>query len=221
MSERREFEFNDKHFHWLAKLVKEKTGIALSDQKQDLVYGRLARRLRKLDLDNFDQYCKLLKNDTNNELVEFVNSITTNLTSFYREPHHFEFLSNTALKYLLNARQQEKRLRIWSAGCSTGEEPYTIAMTVLETVPNINNWDIKILATDIDTNVLDKARQGIYNMEKVTGLSKQRLQKWFLKSKKDQGPEEIKASPCLQELITFKQLNLMEGWPMQGKFKCN
>ena len=218
LSGRREFEFKDKHFHWLAKLVKEKTGIALSDQKQDLVYGRLVRRLRKLNLDNFDQYCKFLKNDTKDELVEFVNSITTNLTSFYREPHHFEYLSNTVLRYLFNVRQREKRLRIWSAGCSTGEEPYTIAMTVLETAPNINNWDIKILATDIDTNVLEKARQGIYRMDKATGLSKQHLQKWFLKSKNNQWPEEIKVSPRLQELITFKQLNLMEEWPMKGKF---
>ena len=128
MEKRREFEFTDKHFNWLVDLVMDKTGITLSDQKRDLVYGRLARRLRKLDLNNFDQYCDLLKQNSEEELVEFVNSITTNLTSFYREPHHFEYLSNTVLKYLLQQRNQEKRIRIWSAGCSTGEEPYSIAI---------------------------------------------------------------------------------------------
>ena len=216
MEKRREFEFTDKHFNWLVDLVMDKTGITLSDQKRDLVYGRLARRLRKLDLNNFDQYCDLLKQNSEEELVEFVNSITTNLTSFYREPHHFEYLSNTVLKYLLQQRNQEKRIRIWSAGCSTGEEPYTIAMTVLETVPNISNWDIKILATDIDTNVLSRASEGIYQEEKINGVSKERLNKWFLKSKNK--PGEVKVSPKLRELITFKQLNLMGDWPMKGKF---
>ncbi len=161
IKKQREFEFTQKHFNWLKQLVMDRAGISLSDQKSDLVYGRLARRLRKLDLDNFDQYCTLLKNDTGEELIEFVNSITTNLTSFFREKHHFEFLSKTALEYLLNERKQEKRLRIWSAGCSSGEEPYSIAMTILNKVPNIQAWDIKILATDIDTNILSKAKQGI------------------------------------------------------------
>ena len=216
MSDRREFKFTDKHFNWLVKLVMEKTGIALSHQKRDLVYGRLARRLRKLNLDDFDQYCNLLKQESEEELVEFVNSITTNLTSFYREPHHFEYLANTVLKYLLQRRNQERRIRIWSAGCSTGEEPYTIAMTVLENIPNIKNWDIKILATDIDTNVLSRASDGIYLEERLNGINKERMEKWFLKSRNN--PGEVKVNPKLRELITFKQLNLMEDWPMKGPF---
>jgi chemotaxis protein methyltransferase CheR len=218
MEERREFEFTDKHFNWLIKLVMKKTGITLSDQKRDLVYGRLARRLRKLNLDNFDQYCDLLKTNPEGELVEFVNSITTNLTSFYREAHHFEYLSDTVLKYLLLKRKQEKRIRIWSAGCSTGEEPYTIAMTLRESIPNIDKWDVKILATDIDTNVLARASEGVYKKEKVNGISSTRLKKWFLKPANDSDSDEIKVSPKLRELITFKELNLMKDWPMKGQF---
>jgi chemotaxis protein methyltransferase CheR len=215
--EQREFELTDKHFNWFVKMVMEKTGITLSDQKRDLVYGRLARRLRKLNFDNFDQYISLLKNNPGSEMVDFVNSITTNLTSFYREAHHFEYLGDTVIKYLLNARKSEKRLRIWSAGCSTGEEPYTIAMTLNENIPNIKSWDVKILATDIDTNVLAKASAGVYQKERVNGISKTRLKKWFVKP--DSGnTSEIRVSPKLRELITFKQLNLMEDWPMKGKF---
>jgi chemotaxis protein methyltransferase CheR len=218
LSNDREFEFTDKHFNWLIELIMEKTGITLSEQKRDLVYGRLARRLRKLNLDNFDQYCDLLKENPEGELVEFVNSITTNLTSFYREAHHFEYLSSTVLKYLQQQRRQEKRIRIWSAGCSTGEEPYTIAMTLRESIPDINSWDVKILATDIDTNVLARASEGIYQKEKINGVSDGRFNKWFLKPGKNGNSDEVKVSPKLKELITFKQLNLMEGWPMKGKF---
>lgn len=217
MSDRPEFEFTDKHFNWFVKLVMQKTGITLSDQKRDLVYGRLARRLRKLNLSNFDQYCKLLNDNPEEEMVDFVNAVTTNLTSFYREAHHFEYLSNTVLKYLHEKRRAEKRIRIWSAGCSTGEEPYTIAMTLRESMPDLDNWDVKILATDIDTNVLAKASEGIYQKDKMTGVSKERLRKWFLKPASDDSPN-VKVSPKIRELITFKQLNLMNDWPMKGQF---
>ncbi len=217
VSDRREFEFNDRHFNWIAEQVKEKAGIALTDKKKDLVYGRLARRLRKLNINSFDSYCRLLEQDSGEELVEFINSITTNLTSFYREAHHFEYLTDTSLKYLLKARASERRLRIWSAGCSTGEEPYTIAITLRETMPNIEDWDVKILATDIDTNVLNTAREGIYRADKATGLSEEHIKKWFLKPSTGDN-NLIKAGPKLKELITFKQLNLMQAWPMKGQF---
>ena len=195
----------------------EMTGITLSDQKRDLVYGRLARRLRKLNLNDFDQYIELLKQNPEGEMIEFVNSITTNLTSFYREKHHFEYLSGTVLKYLLQARRQEKRIRIWSAGCSTGEEPYTLAMTLRESIPNIDSWDVKILATDIDTGVLAKAKAGVYQKDRINGVSEAQFKKWFLKPSENNS-DEVKVSPKLQELITFKQLNLMNAWPMKGKF---
>jgi len=212
-----EFKFTDKHFNWISALVMDKTGINLTEKKRELVYGRLARRLRKLNIDNFDEYLDLLKENSEAEMIDFVNSITTNLTSFYREKHHFEYLSDTVLKYLQKQRRQEKRIRIWSAGCSTGEEPYTIAMTLYESIPNIKSWDVKILATDIDTDVLAIASAGVYQKKRISDVSDAQFKKWFLKSSREDS-ENIKINPKLRELITFKQLNLMENWPMKGQF---
>ncbi len=217
MNNNHEFDFTDKHFNWFVNLVMDKTGIALSDKKRELVYSRLARCLRRLKFNSFDQYIELLKERPEDEMVEFVNSITTNLTNFYREAHHFEYLGGTVLKYLQQQRRQEKRIRIWSAGCSTGEEPYTIAMTLRESIPDIDRWDIKILATDIDTNVLAKASEGIYQKERINGINNTRLKKWFLKPSSSDSPD-VKVSSKLKELITFKQLNLMHNWPMKGQF---
>lgn len=217
MEKQREFSFTDKHFDVLRNLVREHTGIALSDIKKELVYGRLSRRLRKLNMGDFDSYLKLLKKDGNDELGDFVNSVTTNLTSFFREDHHFQYLQTTLLPMLMSRRKDNRRIRIWSAGCSTGQEPYSIAMVVRETVPNIDNWDIKILATDIDTNVLATAEQGVYDPKKVEGVSKTRLQRWFMKGKGDKS-DLVRVKPELRELITFRQLNLLKGWPMQGLF---
>jgi chemotaxis protein methyltransferase CheR len=218
LGDRREFEFTAKHFQWFVTLVMDKTGITLSDKKEDLVYGRLARRLRKLNFNGFDQYQDYLLANPEDEMVEFINSITTNLTSFYREAHHFEFLGGTLLKKLLHDRRDEKRIRIWSAGCSTGEEPYTIAMTLCESIPNIDSWDVKILATDIDTNVLARASEGIYKKDKINGIGEARLKKWFLKPKDSANFTEVRVSPKIRNLITFKELNLMEAWPMKGPF---
>lgn len=217
MSKKREFEFTDRHFDVLRELVREHTGIALSDIKRELVYGRLARRLRKLQLKDFDSYLKLISQKGNEELGNFVNSVTTNLTSFFREDHHFQYLQQTLLPMLMSRRQDSRRIRIWSAGCSTGQEPYSIAMVVHETIPHIENWDIKILATDIDTNVLATAQRGVYELSKSDGISKERLKNWFLKGK-GENSDSIKACSALRELITFRQLNLLTEWPMNGQF---
>lgn len=212
----REFTFTRSDFEFIRKTVGERTGIVLSEHKVDMVYGRLARRLRQLKLDNFKEYFKYIEQENDQELVEFTNALTTNLTAFFREPHHFEFLATTGISELAR-RRNNKRLRIWSAGCSTGEEPYTIAMTLCEALPSIRSWDAKILATDLDSNVVSKAKEGIYDQERVNGISKQRLNRWFRKgSGKNAG--RVRVSPDLQALITFKQLNLMHKWPMTGPF---
>src|SRR5579872_6547854 len=156
----REFEFADEDFDALRNLVKQITGINLSDQKRELVYGRLARRLRALQLRSFAEYRAYLASDGGKEIVQFCNAITTNLTAFFREPHHFDYLREQVLTPFLSGTN--KRLRIWSAGCSTGEEPYTLAMTVLETIPDVKKWDIRILATDVDSDVLERGRRGVY-----------------------------------------------------------
>lgn len=213
----REFDFTPKDFEYIRDLVGDRTGIVLSDHKVDMVYGRLARRLRQLNIKAFKDYLAILENEDNNdELVEFTNALTTNLTSFFREPHHFEFLLKKGLPEIMK-RRPNKRLRIWSAGCSTGEEPYTIAITLREAIPNIRNWDVKVLATDLDSNVVARGKEGVYSLDRVNGIEKQRLSKWFRKNRSGR-EEKVKVSNELHELITFKQLNLMHQWPMKGPF---
>jgi len=211
----REFEFKKTDFEFIRDLVGERTGIVLSDHKIDMVYGRLSRRLRQLGIQKFADYLAKLQGD-DNELIEFTNALTTNLTSFFREPHHFEFLKGKAIPSLLKNRAN-KRLRLWSAGCSTGEEPYTIAMTVKESMGVTSATDVKILATDLDSNVVARAKAGIYNMDKVNGVDKSRQQKYFRRGRAE-NDGQMKVSPDLQDMITFKQLNLMHDWPMQGPF---
>lgn len=216
MSER-EFKYTEKDFQCVRKLVIEHAGISLSDAKKDLVYSRLSKRIRTLGLSGFTEYCEFLQQGHEDELVNFVNAITTNLTSFFREKHHFEYLKNNVMPRLLRENANSKRIRIWSAGCSTGEEPYSLAITVREAMKGTHGWDVKILATDLDTNVIDKAKKGIYAKERVEGLDSSVVRKWFRKGSGAQSGF-VKVAPELQELITFKQLNLMHQWPMKGKF---
>ncbi|NJO15329.1 MAG: protein-glutamate O-methyltransferase CheR [Thioploca sp.] len=214
MSER-EFDFTKQDFDLLRKLVSEHTGINLSDHKQEMLYSRLSRRLRALNLKSFSNYYKLLQNDGGEELIHFVNAVTTNLTAFFREPHHFELLEQIILPKLMEKQIATQRLRIWSAGCASGEEPYSIAMVVREVVPS--HWDVKILATDLDSSVLARGIQGVYEEERVSGISPLRLRRWFKKGTGNQ-IGRVQVVPELQALITFKQLNLMHGWPMRGLF---
>src|SRR5689334_16197671 len=211
----REFEFGDDDFQALRKLVREVTGISLSEQKRELVYGRLARRLRALNLKSFREYRELLSHDGGGELVQFCNAITTNLTAFFREPHHFEHLKNDVLGPLLQKPPAGRRVRIWSAGCSTGEEPYSIAMTVLETVPDIDRWDIRILATDLDSDVVEKARRGVYTADRVNALGAERRERFF-EPYPDAKEPSYRVRPELTRLLTVKQLNLMHPFPMKG-----
>ena len=211
----REFEFSRKDFEYIRDIIGERTGIVLSEHKLDLVYGRLSRRLRQLNLRSFTDYLEIIKGGDDKELVEFTNALTTNLTSFFREPHHFEYLKSTGIPALIRNRP-DKRLRIWSAGCSTGEEPYTIAMTVNEAIPNMSGWDVRILATDLDSNVVNKGKSGIYSLDRVNGISDQRLKRWFRKGRGDEHQGKVMVSPAIKDLITFKTLNLMQPWPMAG-----
>ncbi|MGH8587207.1 MAG: CheR family methyltransferase, partial [Gammaproteobacteria bacterium] len=142
-----DFYFTHEHFEFLREYIREHSGIALSDAKRHLVYTRLVRRLRSLELTGFDEYCDLIRRRDHKELVEFVNAITTNLTGFFREPHHFDYLARPVLPDLMGRNPQDRRLRLWSAGCSTGEEPYSMAMVARECVPQGAGWDLKILAT--------------------------------------------------------------------------
>jgi chemotaxis protein methyltransferase CheR len=211
----REFHFTDSDFQALRKLVKEMTGINLAESKRELVYGRVSRRLRALGLSSFGAYRQLLESGDGSELVAFCNALTTNLTSFFRESHHFDYLRGEFLAPRRAASRRSERIRIWSAACSSGEEPYSIAMTIVETIPDWQKWDIKILATDLDSDILARAQRGCYNAERVKGLHPKRLGRFFTETQ--EGTERAyQVVPELAKLITFKQINLMHDLPMSG-----
>ena len=214
--ENKEFPFTDKDFQFIQTLVAERTGIVLTEIKRTMVYSRIARRIRHCGVATFEEYCQLLKAGDESELISFTNAITTNLTSFFREPHHFEYLANTVLPEL-ERNKKDKRIRIWSAGCSSGEEPYSIAMTVQDYFGNKPGWDIKILASDLDFDMVERASGGIYKEDRVTGLDKKHLRNYVKKGKGDlQG--SVKMDRRLMDMITFKQLNLLHEWPFKGPF---
>ena len=210
----KEFKLTERDFNTIRKLVYDHTGINLSEGKRDMVYSRLAKRLRQLGLETFGDYCALLENESSDELGNFMNSVTTNLTSFFREEHHFEYLKNELLPKLMKIRDGERTIRIWSAGCSSGEEPYSIAMTVRDVIPASSGWDVRILATDLDTNVLHHASQGIYSEDRLNGVPKEKLKRWFLKGKGDNAGK-VRIAKELRDMIIFKQLNLMKAWPIK------
>lgn len=212
----REFEFSVQDFEQVRQTLYEHAGISLNDGKSDLVYGRLSRRLRALKMNSFATYLAYLSTPPGEqEMVHFINALTTNLTAFFREPHHFEFLTRQALPEVMQRHQVDRRVRIWSAGCSTGEEPYSIAMVLRESPLTGSGWDSKLLATDLDSNVVDKAKRGRYTACRIAGLSKARAKKWF---RRLPDRSEVEVQQGLRELITFKQLNLMHEWPMRGPF---
>jgi chemotaxis protein methyltransferase CheR len=211
-----EFNFTDRDFVHICHLVREYSGIHLTDIKRELVYSRISRRLRALGLKDFSSYCQRLGQGDEVEKEAFINAITTNTTSFFREPHHFEYLADKLLPELTK-QQARPRLRIWSAGCSAGQEPYCIAITLQESLSDEACQDVKILATDLDSNVLATARQGIYPLEQMQKVPKAQLRQWFLHGKGAQ-TDKVRLAPELREMISFNQLNLMHTWPMQGPF---
>jgi len=213
----KEFEFSQSDFDQIKKQVFDITGISLNDGKKDMVYGRLSRRIRDLGLTDFRQYCDLVAQADSEEMGNFINAITTNLTSFFREEHHFKFLVETALPEIMKKNKDTQRIRIWSAGCSTGEEAYSLGITLKEALPRKHNWDVKILATDLDTNVLAKAESGIYSLDRINGLAESRQKRWFRRGTGNHNGS-VKVSDEIKSLISFKKLNLMNEWPMKGPF---
>lgn len=213
-----EFDFSDKDFQRVRRIIHDIAGISLADSKRELVYSRLVRRLRQRGIQRFEDYLDLIEaGEDQVEIREFTNALTTNLTSFFREGHHFDFLAKDLLPALIQARGTgNRRIRIWSAGCSTGEEPYSIAMIVRETLPTVG-WDVKILATDLDSNVLATAQRGVYDENRIRDLPDARVRRWFQKGRNAQAGW-VRVAPALRDLITFRQLNLMDEWPMRGPF---
>jgi chemotaxis protein methyltransferase CheR len=211
----REFEYTRTDFNHLRQLSNQHSGIQVPDDKFDMFYSRLSKRLRILGFTRFKQYCDFLQNHPEQEFTEFINAVTTNLTSFFRENYHFEYLKRTVIPELLRKNLSTRQIRVWSAGCSTGEEPYSLAMTLKEQVPE--DWDIKILATDLDTNVLSVAAEGVYCHDRVGSIDEQRLRRWFQRGMGEQA-NKFRVKNELKQIIHFRQLNLMQDWPMKGFF---
>ncbi|MEJ1961826.1 MAG: protein-glutamate O-methyltransferase CheR [Gammaproteobacteria bacterium] len=211
----REFDFSSDEFEALRKLVKQHTGIHLSEQKRELVYGRLSRRLRALGMQDFREYRALLAAKDSQELVEFCNAITTNLTSFFRESHHFDYVRDQLLAARAADPMTSRRMRFWCAGCSTGEEPYSLAMSVHEAIRDVSRWDIRILATDLDTDVLAKCRRGVYGEDRLRDMNARRRATFF-NPQGEGAAASYSVTPQLRDMISFTQLNLMDALPMRG-----
>ncbi|RYE59792.1 MAG: protein-glutamate O-methyltransferase CheR [Hyphomicrobiales bacterium] len=208
-----EISLSEREFSRIKSRVYTVAGISLSDAKRTLVVSRLSKIVRALNLPSFDAYVDYLEKGASAvDGQEFVNALTTNLTRFYREDHHFDHLK-TYVAGLIQEKPRGQKLRIWSAGCSTGQEPYTIGMDLLGAFPELKRWDFRILATDIDTAVIAKAARGIYPENELSGLSPERARPF-----QRLGDGNVQVPQAAHELVSFKPLNLIAEWPMKGPF---
>ncbi len=213
----REFAFTGEDFRTIAAVLHGDAGIYLPDTKATLVYSRLAKRLRVLGMSSFKEYCALIQGQNGvDERQAMLAALTTNVTRFFREPHHFEDMRNKVMPALAAKVRSGGRVRLWSAACSTGPEPYSMAMTVLSVLPDAARYDIKILATDIDPNVVRTAREGVYTREALEAVPAG--DRKHLLRDSGAGPDMWRMSDEVMDLITFRELNLVRPWPMSGKF---
>jgi chemotaxis protein methyltransferase CheR len=207
----------DQEFEQISELVYDHCGIDLHDGKKELVRSRLAKLVRKHNVSSFEEYRNRVLSDVSDTMMtELTDAISTNLTSFFREPQHFSFLSERLIPELIRRKDRHSsKIRCWSAGCSTGEEPYTIAITLLESMRTDLQWDMKILATDISSRVLDWARHGLYDEQRVAPVPAAAKNR-YLTAHRQQGRAQYQVNPLLQKMVVFKYLNLMEPWPFKG-----
>jgi len=211
----REFQMSKQNFTVISEVIYKYSGIVLKDIKEDMVYNRISRRVRKTGSLGFDDYLAMALQQESVEFTHFVNAMTTNFTSFFRESHHFDFIKNTAIPEW-KSNPHRKKLRIWSAGSSTGEEAYSIAMTLNDQIPNA--WDAKILATDLDTNVVAQGESGVYSPDRVSDLSSKLVSQYFDKIGSGE-KERVQVKKSLRDMTFFKPLNLLQDWPMSGQFE--
>jgi chemotaxis protein methyltransferase CheR len=215
-----EFRFTDDDFQRIAKMLHDDAGIALPEAKATLVYSRLAKRLRALGLGSFRDYCSILTQDGGRgagERQQMLAALTTNVTRFFREPHHFDHLKTRVLPPLLDKARAGGRVRIWSAACSTGPEPYSIALTILRLMPDAANFDVRVLATDIDPNVLAEGKRGIYRDDAVEPIPQDLRTRWMKRVSED-GALSWTAGEEMRRIVAFRELNLIGHWPMKGPF---
>jgi chemotaxis protein methyltransferase CheR len=215
-----EFLFTEADFQNIAKMLHDDAGIHIPEAKATLVYSRLAKRLRSLGLSSFRDYCAILTEDGGRgagERQQMLAALTTNVTRFFREPHHFEHLKTKVLPPLLAAARTGGRVRIWSAACSTGPEPYSIALTILSAMPDAAKYDVRILATDIDPNVVAEGKRGVYRNDAAEPIPQDLLTRWMQRANLD-GELAWSAGEDMRKLVSFRELNLIGQWPMKGPF---
>ena len=209
-------QLHDDELDRLLGLVREHTGINMDEGKRQLVMGRLGKRLRQLDIASFGEYCDEVSRPGSPELQLFINAVTTNLTSFFREAHHFRHLREE-LAPKLERPNGSGRIRIWSAGCSTGPEPYSVAMTLHDVLGSVPGRDWKILATDLDSAVLEQACAGIYDDAQIEVVPQGFRERYFSNGT-GVNAGRVRVRACIRERVVFKQLNLMNPWPVSGPF---
>lgn len=211
-----EFHFTADDFRTIAATLHSAAGIALPESKATLVYSRLAKRLRALGLESFREYCALVTDAAGvDERQQMIVALTTNVTRFFREPHHFDHLKEKVLPPLLAGAKRGGSVRIWSAACSNGQEPYSIALTILSLMPDAPEYDIKVLATDIDTQMLAEARAGVYSSQIVAAVPGELRARWF-----ERDGDNFRVAEPLRRLTTFNELNLIGDWPMRRQFQA-
>lgn len=210
----REYVLTDKQFAAIARLVRDEAGINLTEAKRDLVYSRLVKRLRRHRIPDFGAYIDLVGSPSGaDERRELISAITTNVTNFYREPHHFEHLESQVMPDLQRRLAQGESVRMWSAGCSDGREPYTIACTVLKSFPEVARYNFRILASDIDHNSLAKAKEGHYGLDLVEKAPPAIRDRYFKRT-----GDMAEPTQPVRDLIAFRFLNLLHDWPFKQKF---
>lgn len=212
-----EFPLTRADYEHISATLKAETGITLSDAKATLVYSRLGKRLRRLGLPSFAAYCAFIESaDGQGERREMMSALTTNHTRFLREPHHFDHLRRQVLPRLIDNARAGKPVRIWSSACSSGEEPYSIGLTLLEMMPDAGSYDIRILATDIDPNILTVGRAGTYRRSVLEPVERAVRDRWFVPV---EGEEDVwRARNELRDLVTFNEINLIGRWPLKRQF---
>ncbi len=212
-----EFAFSGEDFRKIAAMLHADAGIYLPDAKATLVYSRLVKRLRVLGLASFGDYCALVADHAGaDERQKMLAALTTNVTRFFREPHHFDHLRHKTLPPLLEAARRGGRVRIWSAGCSRGHEPYSIGMTILSLLPDAADLDIRILASDIDPNVVEEGRQGLYEAGEIAIVPPAERSRFFVRDRTRD--KRFSVTDDLRALVSFRELNLIGHWPMRGRF---
>lgn len=214
----KEVVLTDDDFKTISDIVYKHCRINLHTGKKELVRARLAKKLREGNFNSFPEYLKYVFEDkTGREFSNFIDTLSTNLTSFFREKQHFDFLQGNFLPSLIERKKKNKnyKIRAWSAGCSSGEELYSIAITLKEALEGHGQWDVKVLGTDISTRMLETARQGYYDSERVSSVSIQQRNKYLL-LKQEKNQKYFEVSKALRDIVVVRHLNLMENWPIKG-----